>query len=87
MNNKLDIHSHSLKTNSKYKNFQIQKPVEQLFQYKDKTGRGIKETLTKKQLSTWKEMNYDGEAIAEWIKECEEGDIWENAATKLTCLN
>ncbi len=65
----------------------MKKTILKLFLYRDKTGRGIKETLTAQQLKTWKERNYDGETLTEWLQECEEGDKWENAATEIIAIN
>lgn len=55
------------------------------FFWKDKTGRGFSNTLTLEDLMDMDETNWDGDEIAEWAEEAEEGDEFENATDKYIC--
>jgi len=60
---------------------------EKTFQWKDKTGRGFKNKLTLQQINdNGDEFSWDGESLHEWAELAEEGDVWEDAENKYTCL-
>ena len=58
-----------------------------LFNYTDKSGRGIKRNkITLEEILKFEnEPNWDGIKLHRWAKSAGDEDTWENAATKFTC--
>ena len=57
--------------------------LENIFQYVDKSGRGFKTKISLAQIKDdTDEFSYNGESLKEWAEIAEEGEIWEDAATK-----
>ncbi len=56
------------------------------FFYQDKSGRGFTATYNLNDMrSCFKgERDWDGQAASTWASNAEIGDVWENAANKIT---
>lgn len=58
------------------------------FFWKDKSGRGLKNTLSLKDvLGLDNDESWDAEPLHEWANDAEVGDEWEDAANKFTCTS
>jgi len=61
--------------------------INKRFSWKDKTGRGFKAKFTlSDMLSSSDDVNWDNVSLHEWAENAEEGDEWENAASKYICI-
>ena len=56
------------------------------FFWKDKSGRGFSNTLTLEDLQSIEEQNWDGDELADWANEAEQGDEFVNATSKYICI-
>jgi len=57
------------------------------FFWKDKTGRGITNTLMLKDvLNLENEQDYNDNFLHEWAENAEVGDEWEDRTMKFTCI-
>lgn len=54
--------------------------------WKDKTGRGFKNTFSLAQITALDNVkNWEGDKLHQWAISAEEGDEFENAASKFIC--